>query len=154
MSSTSAQLKWAAIARMVANFGYSDVRSLELVRDWLSGHKPGEPGYKSARTWLDKREYTLRRLEALRPRLQRVSDDYDFKEMLNWGMVARLPEDEQVGTVQAWVEAHGPGDRGFIGAQRWLRRRKRGPRQPSMRLQVNAEPDVWDYLRGLVQAAD
>lgn len=87
------------------------------------------------------------------------------RKFLNWGIVLKLPEDEQLNVVREWVACHTPADRGYQGANSWLYRRQRliekaerlRPQVEKRFAQFQASrsrpvepddgPDVWEWLR-------
>lgn len=80
---------------------------------------------------------------------------------LNWGLIAKLDQDDQLNEVRAWLDAHGEADPGYQAALRWFTRRQIA-RERLERLRprvqrryaeflgrpgaVNHEPDIWDIL--------
>ena len=43
---------------------------------------------------------------------------------INWGQLAKKPQEAQLATVREWLGSHQPSDAGYQPAARWLSRRE------------------------------
>ncbi len=87
-----------------------------------------------------------------------MTTSYQLDEgWLDWGQLAKLPDEEQVEIVRMWLASHQPHDKGYPGALRWLSRRDAmfssarqladGSEEPKpQRKSVEIDGDVWAYL--------
>lgn len=46
------------------------------------------------------------------------------RDRLNWGPLLKLPTDQAIKTVRAWLKTHKPDDPGYKGALRWVIRQE------------------------------